>query len=367
MLVLPTFFNDRFTSGWIAISVYVILIFSGIIWTGYYASQKMKINPLYLLGIIILLDFGVYKSFYIVKNNIESFSSLKESYHHFYTTYLRSIPVYQTDLGRYHTDLFYTLKPGNSVNENLEFSNAYSVNSQGLRASEVALGYPEIIVLGDSHTMGFGVNQEEVYANKIEQLSGKKTLNAGMISYGTAREYLLFQQLKTDSCKTIILQYCPNDAIENKLFLGNNNQLKISSERAYQFCCYRNVLLANYYPFKYIFEATAHQFRKLKFWDKHKNPNIDLTTQTKNVFAIIELLQEDYKGKIVLFNLETMHTTNELFLEFEKYIKHHNLKNIQCIDFSKTLQQQDFNIIDEHINASGHEKIGTQIFELMEN
>lgn len=360
---LPIFFNENFTGGWISIFVYMALILSGMSWGIFYIAKKIKIRPLVLFGFTVLLELGIYSSFFLVQKKIITSPEIQKNYHHFYTTYLRNIPSYQHDLGKYDPELFYRLQAGKSINHNFEFSNTYEINHQGLRDDEQSLDHPEIIVLGDSHAMGFGVNQEETFAQILEKKSNRKILNTAIISYGTARQFLLFQKLKTDSCKTLIWQYCPNDAIENQSFLENGNQLNISSKQEYRFCQYRNFLLAHYYPYKYTFETVAHQLRKLAFWKKKKNITINLHTQAKNFFAIVQLLQKDFQGEIIVLNLESSRTSDDLILEFEKYISQHGLENIRCLDFSKKLSTDDFNVIDEHLNAKGHQKIGNELFK----
>ena len=89
---------------------------------------------------------------------------------------------------QYDSRLFYTLKPGTCVQTEREFSVAYAINSQGLRDSETALTAPRMIVIGDSFAMGWGVAQQSAFAKLVEAEWGHSVLNAGISSYGTARE-----------------------------------------------------------------------------------------------------------------------------------------------------------------------------------
>ena len=188
-------------------------------------------------------------------------------------------------------------------------------------------------------------------------------MNTGIASYGSAREYLMFQKLKTDSCKVIIWQYCSNDMPENNSFIENGNQLKVSTEAEYQFGCKRNFLQSNYYPFKYSFEIFGHQFRREINRNKFENrPKFEMANQVDIFFSIVELLQEDFKGEIIIFNLESFETTDKYYLAFKKYVEEHHLEKIQLIDFSKILNEDDYFIIDDHINASGHKKVSEAIF-----
>ncbi|MFK7773764.1 MAG: hypothetical protein AB8F94_16555 [Saprospiraceae bacterium] len=367
LLVLPIFFNDNFNGGWISIGVYVLLVVSGVSTVLYFLANLLKVNCLYLFSIVLIIEAGVYFTFTLVKQHCVKSPSIVQFSKDMYFQYSRNIPSFQMGLGKYDPDLFYTLQPGNSVNSNLEYSNHYQVNSQGIRDDETSLYFPEIIMLGDSHTMGWGVEQEETFANLLEKRMATKILNTGIVSYGTSREYLMFQKLKTDSCQTIVWQYCSNDMRENKSFLENGNELKISSEREYQFRYKRNFLQSNYYPFKYSFETFAHQIRKVRKQRKEDVPSLGLSDQVDNFFRIIKLMQEGFKGEIIIFNLESFDTTDQYYLAFKKYVEENHLEKIQLIDFSTILKKEDYFIIDGHINVSGHQKVSEAIFRKIQN
>ena len=372
LLILPIFFDENFNGGWFPILIYMILITSGVIISVYFFAKILNVKYIYFFAIVVFFEIGIYSSIHFVKNHQITSTTLIQNCRNFYAGYLRNIPAYQIGLGQYDPDLFYTLKPNNSdnpsyaVNSNIEFSNRYKINSQGTRDNEASLHFPEIIVLGDSHTMGWGVEQDETFSNLLEQKIEKKVLNTGIVSYGTAREYLMFQKLKTDSCNTIILQYCSNDLRENQSFVENGNQLEISSEEEYQFKYKRNFLQANYYPFKFCFETIGHQFRRSRHRQKFKNMlHIEFQKQIENFFSIVELLIEEFDGEIIIFNLESHNTTDKYFLAFKKYVEEHHLEKIQLIDFSKVLNEYDYFIIDGHINVSGHRKVSDTILENM--
>ena len=367
LLVLPIFFNDNFNGGWISIGVYVLLIISGVSIVLYFFAKKLRINILYLFVVALFVEVGIYSTFTLVRQQQIKSPAIIQFSKEMYFQYFRNIPSFQMGLGKYDPDLFYTLKPGNSVNSNLEYSNHYQVNSQGTRDDNASLEFPGIIVLGDSHSMGWGVEQDETFANLLERKTKKKILNTGIVSYGTAREFLMFQKLKTDSCQTIIWQYCSNDYRENYSFLENGNQLKISSEREYQFRYKRNVLQSNYYPFKYCFETFAHQIRKVIKPKKQEIQPLELPNQVDNFFSIIKLMQEGFKGEIIIFNLESFDTTDKYYLAFKKYVEENHLEKIQLIDFSTILEKEDYFIIDGHINASGHQKVSEAIFRKIQS
>jgi hypothetical protein len=119
---------------------------------------------------------------------------------------------------RYDPQLFYTLKPGGFRFANREFDTAYSVNHLGLRDGESALRAPEVVVLGDSYAMGWGIEQDETVARAIERETGRRTLNAGIAGYGTVREMRLLDRIDTRALRYLVVQYCDDDVIETVPF-----------------------------------------------------------------------------------------------------------------------------------------------------
>ena len=145
------------------------------------------------------------------------------------TAYYNTRQVIQREplCSRFDEELGYTLKPGHCVFANIEFKTEYSINSLGLRDTQEALYKPEIIVVGDSFAMGWGVNQQEAFPKVLERKSGKKVLNAAVSSYGTAREMLLLKRLDTSAMKYLIIQYYENDYWENIVYYLNKNTLPV--------------------------------------------------------------------------------------------------------------------------------------------
>jgi hypothetical protein len=73
-----------------------------------------------------------------------------------------------------------------------------------------------IAVLGDSHAMGWGVNDEETFAAELQRLTRRPVFNLAVSSYGTRRELIRFDRSGLgDRVDTVVIQYCENDLDEN--------------------------------------------------------------------------------------------------------------------------------------------------------
>ncbi len=156
---------------------------------------------------------------------------------------------------RFDPHLGYSLKPGKCVFSDHEFTTAYTINSLGVRDTEEALNSPQVVVLGDSYAMGWGVEQNETFAKMIEAKTGLAVLNASVSSYGTAREMMLLKKVKRDRLKYLIFQYCNNDYEENLSFLNNGNKLITMSREKYAELVEQNWRIKKYYPGKYLWSA----------------------------------------------------------------------------------------------------------------
>ena len=95
----------------------------------------------------------------------------------------RAIVQFDPQCFRFDPELTYTLKPESSCTVvNREHEVEYRANRQGLRDSESALVHPGIVVVGDSHAMGWGVAQSESFPKVLERELKVPVLNAAGVS-----------------------------------------------------------------------------------------------------------------------------------------------------------------------------------------
>src|SRR4029077_3494943 len=80
-----------------------------------------------------------------------------------YRHFNRALIQFDPQCAQYDAGLTYTLKPGTCTFENIEFRTEIHVNRAGLRDEETSLDAPDVIVLGDSHAMGWGVEQDRTF------------------------------------------------------------------------------------------------------------------------------------------------------------------------------------------------------------
>jgi hypothetical protein len=190
----------------------------------------VAINIVIILGLTVSIELCL-KLFYF--NPPIRTKGIVRGLRHFYTNHGRKVVQWQPNLARYDEDLSYTLNPGRFVFSNVEYRTTFYVNSLGVRDDEISLQAPDVVVAGDSHAMGWGVEKEEAFADQIEKMTGLKVLNTAISSYGTVREMKILQRVDISRVKFLVIQYCQNDYDENRTFFENGNALPIMSKEKF--------------------------------------------------------------------------------------------------------------------------------------
>lgn len=107
-----------------------------------------------------------------------------------------------------------------------DFDIHIKINGRGLRDQPNSYqrqeGVYRIVVLGDSFTWGFGVEQEQIFTEVIEKSQDNlKVINMGVSGYSTDQEYLFLKEegLKYNP-QLILLMFFENDIYENTLAIN---------------------------------------------------------------------------------------------------------------------------------------------------
>lgn len=308
--------------------------------------------------------------------------SLNKAYDYYYNTYDRKIIQFNRKASIYSPQLFYTLRPNAHFNyTNAEFDNPFSVNSIGLRDDENSLIKPEVISLGDSYAMGWGADQDSTYSQQLELIAGKKVLNAGISSYGTAREIVNLKRLDTSSLTHLIIQYYYNDYEENTEYLNNNRRLVISPRALFERMVKGEGYNCNYYPGKYFLNVSQIYIKQViqkivpvfKLKKSGFGPDVTDIKQVRSFLDVFYDAPVDFSKvrTIILYpgkdipRIKAFETLADSLLHVSPYKERfHN--NIRILKISELLQASDYYILDVHLNNTGHRKIAQAAWKLMQ-
>lgn len=351
-----------------------LLLLTGLVVTGLiqFMAEKIMRRQFSLwkavVAFLLLLGLAEAGTYYFLKHPGYLPLAALDPCREYYGNYGRQQAEFDPHCARYDSVLTYTLLTDTAFHfNNYEFETAYSTNSLGLRDDSISLVKPSIICLGDSYTMGWGVQQQETFPALIEQQTGLKVLNAGVASYGTARELLSLERMDLSALQYIIIQYCANDVTENNTFLGNNYHLPVMPRHKYDSLTSALQNRLQYYPFKHVLTTTrlwAQQvFRKPGKPYSINTPEMvsqSFQQQAENFWTIIhQKLSHLPPLKLIVFDVSGMVKVEKRFIEAlrtEVQLKDSLslLKKASIVDIAPYLKKEDFFLLDGHLNAHGH-------------
>lgn len=305
----------------------------------------------------------------------------------------RDVIQFNRRFSSYSPDLGYVLRPGSEgVHESLEYSNQFKVNKFGVRDDDASLEHPELIFLGDSFTMGWGVDVDETFANLTGRKLSVKSLNAGISSYGTYREMLLFSKLQRDSCRVMVLQYCNNDLEENEARNAPRNEGQQLTPLTFANTAVFNRINETYYPMRYTYFFVREKDLLKRVWTspveagreiagalgawiagkqlpavttQRKSTPANLARHTEYFFKSLAQIRRFYQGNIIVLHLDGRYTRPEMIRAYEAYHRQAADPRLHFLHTDQFLTPQDYYPIDGHIRASGHARIADALTALI--
>lgn len=290
-----------------------------------------------------------------------------------YRHFDRKLIQFDPNCAQYDPEVTYTLRPGSCTFSNLEFSTKYEINRLGLRDTDEALTAPQVIVLGDSHAMGWGVEQNETLASVLERTTGAAVLNAAVSSYATVREMKMLDRLDTSRLRVVILQYADNDLPENLAFRDHGNTLPITSQEHYNEIVEHYGSQQSYYPGKYLFRLLL-KFTKLEAPEPDQLEMKPLPVK-EEVALFLNALEhagrtplKDVDVVVLEVNQDPTHPKAfiEALAETSRFPAAPSfVRRLLVADTTRLIKDEDFYVLDDHMRPSGHRAIGNYLASLV--
>jgi len=289
---------------------------------------------------------------------------IQQVYRHFN----RMLIQFDPRCARYDPGVTYTLRPGVCTFGNIEYRNEYRINSAGVRDDEADLNAPEAIVIGDSHAMGWAVDQDQSLVRVMASKTGLKTLNGAVSSYGTARERMLLDRFDLSKLRVLVVQYCDNDLPENRAFRANG-RLPIMPESEYESIVRYYADQQHYYPGKYVFRL----FMKVLRLEPAEPDMMRMDPITPDDEAELFLHVLTHAGtkpidnvKLIVFEINQDFTHPRAFISaLDRVARKADypafVRGLTTIDSTTLLSANDFYMIDDHMRASGHAIMGAAL------
>jgi len=270
----------------------------------------------------------------------------------------RNIWQARPDCAQYDEDLVYKPREGTCLFENAEFSTVLSFGKEG-RGTDPKPEGVGIAVVGDSHAMGWGVNDQETFAAELERLSGRPVYNLAVSSYGTARELLRLQKSGLIAAvDTIVIQYCENDLRENIEFRARPSEntqgifesLFKAKDRSL-LADLRYVLRGYVFTLKVPLVAASRR--------RYQQESYDFSDHYGPLIATLSKYESLNNKRIIVFY------SNEHGKPFRNFPvgKDRQMPHVEFVDVQHG--PQDFYLIDGHLTLTGHRSVARQLMEII--
>jgi len=222
--------------------------------------------------------------------------------------------------------------------------------------------------------MGFGVNDDETYANLLQAKLDVPVYNLGVESYATEREIRrLFDLGLADKVHTIIIHYHKNDLEENQVTSmnydyfaqfeqWNNLRTTVPSPQGLKGVVYdikeKFIFAINLFPRFVILTLKKEQ----KPWDNWSIFNDDFSPHRNALLKALNEYNDNLRTKKVI--IINSNEWGKVFKNYKTgYDKDYN--HIYFLDIN--LKRDDHYFIDDHPNLAGHKKIADQIYKFLLN
>lgn len=297
-------------------------------------------------------------------------ANLRAHVRNYYLNHDRDLVQADPEGARYDRDLTYTLRPGRFRFVNREFDVELQVNRQGLRDTGEALSGPDVIVLGDSFAMGWGVAQEQAFPQRLASLTGLKVLNAGVPSYGTAREVRLLERLDASRLRFLLLQYDENDYGENESLERHGGRLPIRTREQYEATVRRQQRERAYFPFKHTFGILGGLLRR-----ESSALDLPLPGERHEARAFLSALGASPVVQrpdlaVLVFELNPAGRPDPGFPNALREAVRDPalpvaLQRLHVLDFTPLLRDEHYFDLDDHLNPAGHELVARELAQAM--
>jgi len=279
---------------------------------------------------------------------------------HYYFSGYRNIWQNDPDCINIDQQLIYSPKIGKCRFKNPEFDTTTTFTEHGRVNPDTSFDKtkPGIAVLGDSHAMGWGVNDADTFANALQRETGRPVYNLAVSSYGTFREIKrLVQSGLINDVDTIVIQYCNNDKSENIELIKNPDiKAKLEAFKGKLDHSHNDFKLTSELLIEYIKAAVKKPVKKVfSYLHKRKNgKNFDSHLAAFN--AVIKHYENDLKDKkIIVFY---SNGGGSRFYNFPSG-QDNTFKNLYFYDLNLTPDL--YFTVDDHLTPTGHLKVANEL------
>jgi len=317
--------------------------------------KYLKYIPIVIIN-YILFFFSIYivSGFLLIKGITPELKLITEYQRNFYFHGgIRNLWQSQKGCIEFDEDLIFVPKKTSCNFKNLEFNTVVKFDDYGRYSKHPSLEKKGIAVIGDSHAMGWGVNDDETFASLLEKKIKRPVFNLAVSGYGTPREIIRLEKSNLlDKVDTVILQYCYNDFGENIGFEKNSYDVakqKFSTMATSDpISNYRKLRKAVRYSVTIPFDII-----------NKKNQSLDFKGHKKVLLKVLKDYPSLKDKKIIIFYANGF---NMKFYNFPKG-KSNEMDNVYFLGLN--MGEEHFFKIDGHLSSYGHSIVAQEISKIL--
>lgn len=253
----------------------------------------------------------------------------------------------------------YKAKPGACTLNNVEYKTVLTHDAEGFRNPDTRAEV-DVVLIGDSHTHGFGVNDQETFAALLRDRYHYRAKSLAMASYATMRELEALQQY-TNGEKVVVIQYCDNDLGENMQTLKYPREEFLERVKGRWSHAAEEYVKQKHQGWKLPFGDFAHrlikgQFERTDAYYQHRLAR-NIPMEAEAFAKVMSRYQPLLQGKkVIVFESSSYGVNHPGFkANFEESLHRHvPWLTATVLDTSSVLQRADYYWLDDHMNAKGH-------------
>ena len=253
--------------------------------------------------------------------------------------------------------LGYKIKPNFKGRlKSVEFDTEIITNSDGFRTEELGKG---IYVLGDSQTMGYGVEQNDTFTYHISQLLKRNVYNLGVSGYSTKQELELAKRIvkEKEVEKLIVIFYLGNDVHENCGIIKREiNKQGFKTGRTGFISKLKKLRVL-----RFIYSKTYNIYHNQISNKSTEAYTIECLRETEKILK--EFSELDVNKIFVL-----LPSKFQIYNDIERIGALKNMfkdNNITFIDLSKSFRYDMYYKHDNHLNKDGHRILSLELYDIL--
>jgi hypothetical protein len=248
---------------------------------------------------------------------------------------------------------------------NIEYRNQYNINRESLRDNDGDLFGSQIICLGNTFTLGCGVEEEQTFAELLARRSQKTVVNMGVTDQRTEDQFDYLSAADTSVLEYLVLQLSYLDTYE-EVIPGRDAESRPETYDEFELKRRQYGWSKEYFPGKYSVSILADWIASTVSQKRNKL-TISPVEYAKHTVDFLAKTRQGVRYKIIITQVDEYARMNtglvnsiDSILRLPQYDS--LVSQVHTLDLSGVLKREDYYVLDKHLKAEGHVKVAGQLW-----